>query len=195
MTKGKQAASAIKTTPAKRKLAIKEGGVDVYWTQSSEDALESESSSESDDILAPASRAPPEGKTKKRKKNPLPLTTTPTKFSKEFQPHHCQKYEILKKKEIVPHYTLHRENMQLLGISSRVRKTFTNVGWESWLCCDNNVYEEMSLEILASYTFNVSPGYSLATPNVIQFFLNGTNRSMSITEFGLQIGYLRIEDL
>lgn len=53
----------------------------------------------------------------------------------------------------------------------------------------------MSLEFLASYTFNVSPGYSLATLIVIQFVLNETNRSMSIIEFGLQIGYLRIGDL
>lgn len=70
----------------------------------------------------------------------------------------------------MPHYTLHRETMQLLGISNRVRKYFSNVGWENWLSWEHNVYEDMSLEFLASYTFTVSPDYSLATPNVIQLF-------------------------
>lgn len=49
----------------------------------------------------------------------------------------------------------------------------------------------MSLEFLALYTFTISPGYSLATPNVIQFLLNGMGRSMYIIEFGLQFGYLQ----
>lgn len=69
------------------------------------------------------------------------MTTAPAKFSKEFQPEHRQKYETLKKKEIVPNYMLHRESIQLLGVAKRVQKYFDNVRWGVWLRWSSNVYE------------------------------------------------------
>lgn len=53
-------------------------------------------------------------------------------------------------------------------------------------------YEFGVLGLVYIYDF---PRYSLVTPNVIQYVLNGISHSMSITEFYLQFEYLHVEDL
>lgn len=83
--------------------------------------------------------------------------------------------------------------MRLLGIFEKVKKYFSNVGWEKWQSWGHNVYEEMSLEFLASYIFTISQGYSLGTPNVIQFIQIKFSCSVSIIEFGLHLGCLQVE--
>lgn len=103
--KDKQIARLGKASPAKRKIPI-EDGKEILWTPSQGDESEASSATDPDEVMevsAPTGKAllASDGRTKCRKKNPILLTTVPTKSSMVFMPYHPKNYEIQKRKEIV----------------------------------------------------------------------------------------------